>query len=313
MKPAELFRSLLIRGDEVSIQSGRLVIQPASGKPVPAEWLNEHGEVLTAALLSAFGRHGFRYLGHRTGRYGGGRFQGVTLQFVDLLTGEDVCAVFNAQLTRERTTKAGRKGDPLPQGQFRVGVRHELWKLWCASGLPEPRRRSELCEVMHKLGGVLIEGDRHETQPGRLVVSTVRPISIDSDQVRAAFGVETSRQAVGKESASSRQLVGKVSASPVGKETEQSAVAPGLEPDSNRVFLEPRKKQEVNKEQRKHESFPCPVSPSQEHQSVDDWLVDYDRRDAELLAEENLSNDPAERLAGYLAEFKQLTAKENYL
>lgn len=314
MSRADLCHSLLARGDTVSIQCGRLVIQPASGNPVPPEWLAEHGESITKAILAACERYGFRYLKHSTGRFGGGRYPGVALQLVELLTGEQVCAVFNAKLNRERTTRAGGKGEPLPPGQFRIGDGHALWKLWRACGLPEPRRRSELYEVMHKLDGVLLQGDKRERAQSKLIATSVTVLNIGTDQIRSAFGIGYARQLVGKESASARQLVGKSSATVVGKEIAKTLVPSCLEANSNRVFSEPRNKQEVIKEARKQET-PTYASASVEIVSTgdpecDEWLADYNRRDAEILAAENLSPDPAVRLAGYLAEYHLLAAEQ---
>lgn len=277
---------LLARGDEISIQCGRLVIQPASGRSVPSVWLKEHGEALAADILSSCGRSAFRYLRHGTGRYGVGCYQGVTLHLVDLLSGEDVRAVYNAKLTRERTTRAGRKGEPLPQGQFRVGDRYELWRLWLASGLTCPRYRSELCEVLPRLGEILLEGEHHPRQSSRLVASTVRPLSISPEEVRAALAVESSRERIGNQSGRSREVVGNQSGKTIEREVEQRLVLSGVEADLNHVCDESRKKQEVIKTASKHESSACLPSPPSEQQDVDDWLADYNRRDAELLAAE---------------------------
>lgn len=301
---------LLARGDEISIKCGRLVIQPASGRPVPSAWLKEHGGALIAEILSACSRCAFRYLKHGSGRYGDGHYQGVTLHLVNLLSGEEMCAVYNVKLTRERTTRAGRKGEPLPQGQFRVGERHELWRLWRAAELPMPRYRSELCEVLFRLGEILLEGERHQTQSSRLVASKVRPVNIDPGQVRAAFEIGNRRERIGNLSGKSREVVGRESGKRVGKEIEQRPEPSGFEADLNRECYESRKKQDVNKKASKRESFAFPPSSLSEQQDVNDWLADYSRRDAELLVAENLDPDPAKRLAVYLAEFRRLNSQE---
>ena len=259
-------------------------------------------------IRQATGQHGFRYQSYSAARFDGGRYPGVSLQFVNLLTGEEPCAVFNADLDRERTSKGGRKGTPLPSGQFRVGERYALWKLWQVTGLPEPRRRSELYEVIHKLNGIVMAADRHSEKPGVLVASSVRPLQIGPETIREAFGF--GRQEVGKASAINRQSVGNRSATVVGKDASQNQAPPDAEPDLSRVCFEPRKKQEVNKEARRQESS-FHASASVEIESTgdpecDEWLADYNRRDAEILAAENLHPDYDVRMAGYEAESRRL-------
>jgi len=97
-----LATKLLSRGDTVSIERGQLVIQPASGKPVPPEWINTNRARLCREALISLGLDAFEYTDYSTGHYGKTRSAGITLRFVSLVNGESVYAVFNADLTRQR-------------------------------------------------------------------------------------------------------------------------------------------------------------------------------------------------------------------
>ena len=43
---------LLTRGDAVAVEQGRLSLTPASGRPVPADWLAAHSTDLIAQAAS---------------------------------------------------------------------------------------------------------------------------------------------------------------------------------------------------------------------------------------------------------------------
>ena len=80
-----LATKLLSRGDTVSIEQGRLIIQSASGKPVPVEWLIESTPEVCRAILKESGLDAFEYVSYHTGHYGKHKAPGVTLQFVSVL------------------------------------------------------------------------------------------------------------------------------------------------------------------------------------------------------------------------------------
>lgn len=152
MNPAGfMLARLLSRGDKVSIDNGQLRIESRSGKDVPANFLKDYSEAITVDILSTLGITGYRFLKHSTGYYGEYKAGGVTLQFTDLLTGENPYACFNAKLKRQRNSATGEKGKPLPKRQFSVSKRSNFYKFWLATGLPTPESLTRFHTCMGKL------------------------------------------------------------------------------------------------------------------------------------------------------------------
>jgi len=102
-------RTLLGRGDRVAIEIGRLVIHPKSGKEIPRKWLKEHTTPIVDEIIKATGVTAFRYSDYSTGHYGKHKASGLTLQFADMQKRDSPYVIFNADLTRARDTKYGKK------------------------------------------------------------------------------------------------------------------------------------------------------------------------------------------------------------
>ncbi|WP_288078368.1 hypothetical protein [Pseudomonas sp.] len=179
-----LTAKLLRRGDTVSIELGQLAIQPASGKPVPPEWISTNRARICRELLMSVGLDAFEYVGYSTGHYGKTRSAGITLQFVSMLSGQSVYAVFNADLTRQRNTATGKAGALLPKGQFRIGKRSHFYKFWLSAGLQIPDRLQRFYKCMGKLSTVLMAG---AVSNDRFDVQTLQPLTLSADEVIRAF------------------------------------------------------------------------------------------------------------------------------
>ena len=178
-----LATKLLSRGDMVSIELGQLAIQPASGKPVPPEWIRTNAPEICRTVLIAIGVDAFKYVGYSTGRYGEHKSPGLTLRFTSVLTGETAYAIFNVDLTRKRTTAGGKAGAPLPAGEFRVGERSRFYKFWLSTGLPVPERMQRFHKCMGKLANILLVGT---VSKDRFDVQSLQPVTITAGQVRLA-------------------------------------------------------------------------------------------------------------------------------
>ena len=190
-----LATKLLSRGDAVSIERGRLVIQPASGKPVPPDWINTNTARLCRDVLMALGLDAFEYTDYSTGHYGKTRSGGITLRFVSLVTGQSAYAVFNADLTRQRNTATAKAGALLPKGQFRIGKRSHFYKFWMGTGLPLPRRLSAMHDYMGKLRSVLMTGS---LSGGRINAGSLTPINLSAAQFRTAILPDNFRTSAGQ-------------------------------------------------------------------------------------------------------------------
>ena len=99
-----------------------------------------------------------RYISYSSGRYSNGRHSGITLAFESEETGNIYYAIFNVELHRLRTTKRYAAGDPLPKNQFRIGKRHEFYKLWKRLGLKMPPRLSSFHDYMGNLKSCVLSG-----------------------------------------------------------------------------------------------------------------------------------------------------------
>lgn len=189
---ASLTSRLLARGDEICIEQGRIIIHTASGKPVPPEWLIKNAACLIREILAATGEAAdtYEYCDYTTGNYGKHKAGGVTLQFLSPLTGARPYVIFNVELTRSRTTRAAKKGTPLPKGHFRFGKRSLFYHFWKATGLAEPRRLSSFHDYMGNLKGILLTAT---VQNDRIDASTLRPLSVPTHIVYAALMSDTAR------------------------------------------------------------------------------------------------------------------------
>lgn len=261
-----LVTKLLSRGDTVSIEQGRPIIQPASGKPVPVEWLIESTPDICRAILKASGLDAFEYVGYHTGQYGKHKAPGVTLQLVSVITGEAAYAIFNVELTRQRTTAKGLAGAALPKGQFRVGERSHFYKFWLSTGLEVPDRMQRFYKRMGKLSGILFVGtltnDRFDAQ-------TIQPLDIAAERVRIAF--------LGHKQGTTRAQAGhKEDTSEGHNKTAASQTAQGSQPIST-ARISNHGKTVISKQGNKVSPI-NPLAPPKapQDQSIDEWLADYE-------------------------------------
>lgn len=202
-----IIEKLLARGDEISIERGQLVIRPSSGMSVPLDWRDKYSPVLLREILLTCGIEAYEYGGYSTGLYGHHKAAGVTIQFPSFVGGMKTHAIFNANLNRARTTKAGVKGSPLPKGHFRVSSRSHLFQLWQSTGLFTPKRLSSLHDYLGNLRGILFAADMVAGRKNRLDTGTLRPLSITTAEVRKAFQSDNGRTPSGQVADSCRTVV----------------------------------------------------------------------------------------------------------
>lgn len=253
---------LLARGDAVAVEQGRLTLTPASGRPVPADWLATHSTDLITQAASIAEVTALEYTGYSVGHYGPKLAGGVTLQFRCLTTGQELFAIFNASTKRIRTTRHGNKGDPLPLGQFRVGRRSAFYHFWLSTGLAV-HRLSDFHDYMGKLRNLTFTGSLSKGE--RLDVATLRPLTISGEAMRTLVVPNFPDNSPTR----SRQRPDKAPTSIPDKETQQPQQPRGIQP--NPTTGEPN---HGNKVIREYGYTGKPSSPLE--QSVDDWLADYE-------------------------------------
>lgn len=261
---AQLLRQLLERGDRVLIVKGRLCIEPASGIPVPSEWLRAHSSDLTREILKTTGEDAVFYESFSTGCYGPRMAAGVTLQFRTLYEC-DAYAIFNVGLTYVR---GPRKGKPLPGNQFRVGKRSHFHKFWQRCQLKTPRL-SRFADYMGNLEGIAFRASRSNE---RIDTGTITPITVTAAQVERAFLPHNSRT-------ESAQLSAKARTNASHNDSAQSHTLSGLQP-----ILTAGNSNHGNTVVREcgARGLPTPLDIPPQDQSPDEWLADYESAEYNL-------------------------------
>lgn len=259
-----LLPRLLGRGDAVELSHGRLVISPASGRPVPAGWMNDHRLDLCRELLAATGQDAYEYLGYQTGCYGPLKTGGVTLQFVSPLTGESAYVIFNADLTRQRSVGSKAAGSPLPKGQFRIGKRSHFYRFWLSTGLALPRRLSSFHDYMGKLRGILFTANVHHE---RIDAGTIRPLCLSATDIERAVSSDIIRTISG-------QLPDNIRTVLPDNDSQQSQAIRGLRPFSTTGQSNHENKVIRMRGDTGGSASSIPLRP--EEQTVDEWLSEFE-------------------------------------
>lgn len=182
---ASLLSELFRRGNEVSLECGRLKIVPKSGKKIPSEWLTIHYWPLIEEILVATGRKGYRYdrFTRSSGGYGGGKYPGITLHYIDMQSGEEVYLMFNAEVTKPGSNqlRSGKSFLPPERGEF-----IKYWKR-VVGALPQGRR-SKCCESMSRFKPIVV--DLAPDRKGKARNKTAMALEISTDQISACLSDE---------------------------------------------------------------------------------------------------------------------------
>ena len=151
LNKCSLLETLISRGDQINITNGILIVAPISGIEIPKHWLADNGENLIQEIAKLLNKNIYIYDSYSTGNYGVKKHSGITLQFINLVTGAECYVIYNAELTRVRKTKLYNVGSALPEGQFRVTKKHTFYKFWLSTDLKLPARLSAFYDYMGKL------------------------------------------------------------------------------------------------------------------------------------------------------------------
>lgn len=254
--PGEVLGSLVRAG--VSIRHGRL----KTSAPGAESWIAANERELIVELLAHTDIQGFVYDDYHTGYW---PYQGVSLDFVDLHTGEVRYRVFNAVLTRSRASGKHKKGDRLPRGHFTVAKRGGFVKFWKSTGLKE-QKLSTYYEHMGNLRGIVFCGIPHRSAPNRL--RDVYPLNVGAEEIKAALGVTLAD----KQPTEHRQATDNRPTTFTDKGTGERQEAPDVAPNPDTG----------------HENYGIRQQGSTDtrvlSQSTEDWLEDYDRRANEAVS-----------------------------
>lgn len=186
-QPNSMLATLLQRGDQISLDNGKLAIKPKSNSPIPSSWLNNHSEHLIREIITTTGRPAYWYTSFDTGKY---KADGVCLQFVNITTGASAFCCFNAILKRQRNSKHGKAGSYLPNRQFTVGKNSSFCQFWQRAGLPLPNRLGKLYERMGNLKKIVFTANF--TANEKLDKQTLTPLTITYEQLISTDNLRTS-------------------------------------------------------------------------------------------------------------------------
>lgn len=244
----------------MSIEIGKLVIKPRSGKLIPEEWLDKNSESVIREVLEVTKVDAYRYLSFSTGQYlvsGNRRAGGVALQFASIVTGESIHTVFNCELNRSRQGKKGQAvGTALPRGQFRVGKRSHFYRFWLATKLQMPNRLGKFYKHMGNLKLIIFTNPKNK--------ANLKPVSISNKEIIAAL-----RDKVGTIEG---QLGDKVGTKIRDNKLPKSHAVKGIQP-----FQSACESSHGNKVISRHGNKPeGSENKSPEEQSHAEWWKDYD-------------------------------------
>ena len=117
----------------------------------------------------------FRYEGYSTGRFGQKKNSGVSFQYRQIFDSSTSYFIFNALLDRQRNTKSGKRGAPLPTGHFSVGRGSKFFRFWMRVVGHQPRSLTAFHDCMGKLKPIFITGN-YKDDNGRLDKDSLLPL-----------------------------------------------------------------------------------------------------------------------------------------
>jgi len=253
----------------MAVESGVLVLKAKSGKAIPSEWLAKWRLNIFKQIALRMDVNIFQYLSFNTGKYGRHKAAGINLRFDNLINGTDAYVIFNVDLTRQRTTKQGMKGEPLPGKRFTVGGKSKFHTFWNNTGLKEPDKRTKYSSCMGKLKSIIFTGvyDKGDLKRTRLDKNSLLPLAVSHHELL--------RLIKNKPCTTDEQGVNNTCTTSMNKEIGASQQPRGLQPDSatgeNKYGNKVIRKEVIGK--------PKNVSVTPFDQTVDEWLMDYEEAD----------------------------------
>ena len=190
----KLLKKLIDRGDKVMIENGLLKIEAHSKKTPPESWFKINEDQLIKDIVRSFKLRLYKYSDYNLGHTKGHSQARLTLNFIEILTGETISLIFNVNRKRLRTSKNGKKGDPLPKGKFIVGKRSKLYELWTKLNLEKPRKPSEFNNKLSLLKGIYFFGIKEECNYGfKFKDKIIERANIISDDLMLANSQEDAK------------------------------------------------------------------------------------------------------------------------
>lgn len=188
---APTIKALLDKLAKVSVERGRLCITSVDGESSPRaeKWIQENTSKIFNELSLVSGKNILFYDGtYSTGNYkvgvGGFKRGGVHMEFTPSASSAiEPYVIFNAELTRTRTTKAGKRGDRLKGNKFNIGKRSNLYKFWKSTGLKIPSL-SDFSRHLGNLKPIALIGEfNNPIHQNRLCASALKPLEMTHKEI----------------------------------------------------------------------------------------------------------------------------------
>ena len=176
-----LLNMLIAKGYPINILKGQLDIQESDNSKVFNSLSSLNKLNLFNELSLLLGLDIYIYDSYSTGLYGKNKAQGLTLQFINLKTGESVYTVFNVDLKTARKSKNHNVGDLLPKGQFRVSKNRLFYKFWLSTGLKLPPRLSSFHSYMGNLKNICFLA-KHDDK-GKIIDKLIPTLTVKNEQL----------------------------------------------------------------------------------------------------------------------------------
>ncbi|WP_218354718.1 hypothetical protein [Alteromonas lipotrueiana] len=290
-------KTILDRGHTVEVENGKLSVTGDTSR-YTSDWYRRYSKAIIKHWSKLTDLPIYSFIGFTVGNYEyqkAGRSihcPGCRLQLFNVVTGEEVAAIFNVVLKYSKSTKCNSSGAQYKGKRFRVTRNHALYRLWLHLGLPEPRRPSELYKGLGKLNGLFVTAKLKS--PGKLDNSSITSLHASSHEIlRLAGGREVADkwQGSGKQVASvggNTEWQGQV-AKAGGKHSAVASVTQGVRPNlkcvSNHASVDVStddqstslSKYELSNQVMKDKEPPSnSVKKAPQEQTNDEWLQDYD-------------------------------------
>lgn len=278
--------SLIRAGAYLAIEQGYFVMKSSDHCSPDLDLDKREQDALITEILRLMNIKGYKFQSSSTGKFGGGRYPGVQLQFLELNKDEAAYAIFSANLNRVRSVNGKAKGTALPKGSFSVGNTSKFAKFWRRAGLTVPRSWSSMKDYIGMLKKIIFTAEIQDGE--KLLKDSLAPLEVTYEEIKYALEQSTNLSEFSEEQLSSNnnpinygqfadnsriRSSDKDSSSGQSYKGLQRYFTPGLIYPSSRLTsnkVTPPPFNELN------ETSDFNTSKVQE-QSIDEWIADYDR------------------------------------
>ncbi|NVK73211.1 MAG: hypothetical protein HWE24_07010 [Oceanospirillaceae bacterium] len=278
--------SLIRAGAYLAIEQGYFVMKSSDHCSPDLDLDKREQDALVTEILRLMNIKGYKFQSSSTGKFGGGRYPGVQLQFLELNKDEAAYAIFSANLNRSRPMRGKAKGTALPKGRFSVGDTSKFARFWRGAGLTVPRSWSIISDCMGRLKKIIFTAEIQEGE--KLVNDSLVPLNVSYQTIVSALEYSDIHLELLEESLKSNNSLIKFEQTSnnsriksSNKDSSSGQSYKGLQQYFTSGLIYPSSRLTSNKVtpppfNELNETSEFNTSKVQE-QSIDEWIADYDR------------------------------------